>query len=336
MLQKLLAVGALATLTLANPAAAETITISVTRSLATAPLFIAHERGFFKEEGLEAEFKYFNAAQPVAVAVASGDADIALTGLSAGLFNMAGKQSLRIIAGGTREQAGYSTGAFVVSNQAYQNGLKTVKDLSGKSFGLTQVGSPYHYILANVAEKYGFPLSTVKTLPLQTFGNIAAALKGNRIDAGLLNSYVALPLDKAGDAKIIAWIGDESPAQLTAVFTTVNTMQKRRDLVERFLRVYKKGSLVVAEAFQAGKKGDKAHEALRDKMLEELTPYTQVSTAQMLEGGFNYIDPQARIDVDDIKRQIETYKKLGLIDAGIESSSVLDLSFVSPLNEKAR
>src|SRR3546814_20207433 len=39
----------------------------------TAPVFIAKERGYFDAEGIDLEIKTFNAAQAVAVAVASGE-----------------------------------------------------------------------------------------------------------------------------------------------------------------------------------------------------------------------------------------------------------------------
>ena len=37
--------------------------------------FVAFERGYFKEEGLNVTFEFFQAAQPIAVATASGDVD---------------------------------------------------------------------------------------------------------------------------------------------------------------------------------------------------------------------------------------------------------------------
>ena len=40
--------------------------------------FIAYEKGYFKDEGLDVEFKFFQAAQPIAVAVAAGDADFGI------------------------------------------------------------------------------------------------------------------------------------------------------------------------------------------------------------------------------------------------------------------
>jgi NitT/TauT family transport system substrate-binding protein len=56
-------------------------------------VFIAKERGYFKQAGLDVEFEFFQAAQPMAIAIASGDIDYAVTAISGGLISLAGKRS---------------------------------------------------------------------------------------------------------------------------------------------------------------------------------------------------------------------------------------------------
>src|SRR3546814_11392351 len=70
----------------------------------TAPVFIAKERGYFDAEGIDLEIKTFNAAQAVAVAVASGDADFGITAFTGGFFNLAGKGALKVIAAQSRQE----------------------------------------------------------------------------------------------------------------------------------------------------------------------------------------------------------------------------------------
>ena len=45
----------------------------------------------FADAGLGVEFKFFQAAQPMAVAIASGDIDYAVTAMSGGLISLADK-----------------------------------------------------------------------------------------------------------------------------------------------------------------------------------------------------------------------------------------------------
>src|SRR6185437_10178331 len=78
------------------------------------------------------ELKFFDAAQPIAVATTSGDVDFGITAFTAGLFNLAGKGTLKVIGGMSREKPGYPLIGYFASNRAYAAGLTTPKDLAGK------------------------------------------------------------------------------------------------------------------------------------------------------------------------------------------------------------
>src|SRR5262245_61639324 len=64
------------------------VKLGVLKLTSSAVLFLGAERGYFKEFGIEPELVYFQAAQPIAVALASGDIDVGATGLTAGLYNI--------------------------------------------------------------------------------------------------------------------------------------------------------------------------------------------------------------------------------------------------------
>ncbi|MGA7808232.1 ABC transporter substrate-binding protein, partial [Bradyrhizobium sp.] len=81
--------------------------IGVLRLSSSAPVFIAQDKGYFRDAGLDIELKFFDAAQPIAVATTSGDIDIGITAFTAGLYNLAGKGTLKVIGGMSREKAGY-------------------------------------------------------------------------------------------------------------------------------------------------------------------------------------------------------------------------------------
>src|SRR3954454_18191368 len=63
--------------------------LGVLRLSSSAPVFIAQDKGYFREAGLEIELKFFDAAQPIAVATTSGDVDFGITAFTAGLYNLA-------------------------------------------------------------------------------------------------------------------------------------------------------------------------------------------------------------------------------------------------------
>ena len=52
-------------------ARAETVKLGIVKTASTAGVFIAIEKGYFAAEGLTAELYYFDASEPIAVAVVS-------------------------------------------------------------------------------------------------------------------------------------------------------------------------------------------------------------------------------------------------------------------------
>src|SRR6476619_2619074 len=106
----------LASFAIAVPAAAqEKIAVGVLRFVSSGPLFVAFEKGYFKREGLDLDLKFFDAAQPIAVAVVTGDVDFGLTAFTGGLFNLAGKGGLKVIAAQAKEARGYEGNAVLAS-----------------------------------------------------------------------------------------------------------------------------------------------------------------------------------------------------------------------------
>ena len=92
---------AAATLAAAVPAgasAAEAVDLGVLRLTSHAPSFIAYERGYFRDEGLDVTMQFFEAAQPMSVAVAAGDVDYGMTAITGGLITRYGVRRI-IVAG---------------------------------------------------------------------------------------------------------------------------------------------------------------------------------------------------------------------------------------------
>jgi NitT/TauT family transport system substrate-binding protein len=312
----------------ANAVAAEKLTIGVLRLASSAPVFIALERGYFAAEGLDAELRFFDAAQPIAVATVAGDVDIGVTALTAGFYNLAGKGALRVIGAQSREEKGCHLVAYLASNHAYADGLTALNDLSGRAVGITQVGSSFHYSVGLLAEKHGFSIAAVKLVPLQSMTAIAAALKGNQIDVGLLPATVALPLVGEGGAHLLGWVGDETPWQLGAIFAAAPTLQSRRPAVAGFLRAYRRGAHDFHDAFlvESGD-GKPAPDRDAEALIAIIAKFTRQPPAQIRDG-IPYIDPDARLLVDDVDHQVAWYQSQGLVEKSVDAKSILDLSFI--------
>src|SRR5438270_2230644 len=303
--------------------------VGVLRLSSSAPVFIAQDKGYFREAGLDVEMKFFDAAQSIAVATTSGDIDFGITAFTAGLYNLAGKGTLKVIGGLSREKPGDPLIGYFASHNAYAAGLKTPKDLAGKRVAVTQVGSSFHYSLGLLADKYGFKLADVKVLPLQSLSNAAAALKGETVDAALLPVSTARTLMDAGGAKLLGWVGDETPWQLGAVFASPKTLADR-SLVTKFLAVLARADREYHDVILAAVADGKApiNETTKP-LLEIIAKYTNLPVEQVV-GNCAYIDPDGKLDVGNVDNQIKWLQSQGFVDKGFDADAIIAKDYVKP------
>ncbi len=323
--------GAVAGLAAPSLARAQNLTktsVGVLRLSSSGPVFIAAERGYWREAGLDVDLKYFTAAQQVPVAVTSGDADFGVTGLTAAFFNLAGKGALKIVAAQSREEKGFPLVAYMATNAAIEKGFRSVKDFAGKRVGITTTGSTFHYSLGLLAKKYGFDLSSVTLVPLQTLPNMQAAFKGGQVDAVLAPVTLARALVADNAGKILAWAGDETPWQLGALFTSPRAIGEKRDLVERFVRGYLRGAADFNAAFN---QRDAAGNEVRGTRFAETIGVVARAVQQapeLVSIGLPFVDAQGRLDVGDIYNQIAFWQQAGLVGRDVNGKDIVDLSFV--------
>jgi NitT/TauT family transport system substrate-binding protein len=320
----LLVLGALAS------ASAEPITIGVTKNTVSPVLFVAQDKGYFAAEGLQSELKILVAgAEEIAVAVASGALDFGGAGASGGLFNLAGQ--MRIIAGGVHEAPSFQGLAVVVSNRAWEGGLKSFGDLGShlQTYAVTQVGGPTHYALVLLAGKYGFDLARVRLVPLQSAPNEMTAVMGGQVDASAPPISSAAHAIQQGNVKLLGYAGDETPFQFGTVFASTRTANDRRDTVERFLRAYRKAARLYHDAF-TGPNGERRDGDGAPEILTLLGKDLGLSTDDV-KLGVGYMDAEGRLDVKDILRQIDWFKSQGMVKPGVDANAIIDTRYVVPL-----
>jgi NitT/TauT family transport system substrate-binding protein len=324
---------ALACLAAHDPRAAEPIKVGLVKTLAVGPVFVAQEEGFFAAEGLTAEIVYFDAAEPVAVAAASGAIDFGITGLSAGFYNLAAKGAVKMIAAGNREMPGFKNAGFIASNRAYGAGLTTVTALAGHSVAVTQIGGMLHYDLELALERDKLDPKSVRVLAVQSNTNLNSTIAGGQSDAGVMPVTPAMVLLGKGDGKLLGWVGDIVPyIQANAAFTATATVDGRRATVEAFLRAYKKGARDYHDAF-AGENEERRDGPTAPAIVAILHKYTGQAPAQIAQA-IPWVDRDARVDVADIRHQIEWFRAQGLIKSGAGDADPIDGRYVVPLPQR--
>lgn len=314
------------------PASAADIKIGILNTSASGAVYVAVEKGYFAAEGLTPQLVVFDAAQPIAVAAVTDAIDFGVDGVTAALYTLAGQGALRIIAGCVREMPGFHTTAFIASNAAYEAGLRTVKDMPGHTVAISQMGSAYQYALNLLGVKYGFTLDRLQITAVQSLPNIASAVAGGKAQAGVLNAALTLPMVARGDVKLLSWVGDETPWQTAAVWTSTKTTNERKDTVEKFLRAYRKGARDFHDAF-TGPGETRADQATAPEVAGILAKYIKL-TPEQIASGISYHDPEARFDVRDLRRQIAWYELQGLMKGSTDAEAVIDRRYLVELPER--
>ena len=318
---------------LPTAARAEHIKIGILKTTASGPIFIASAKGYFAAEGLEDELDFFASAQPIAVATASGAIDFGNAGFTGGFYGLAGDGALRIISGGASEVPGYHNQAFLASNKAWGAGLRSLKDMPGHSFAVSQIGSPPHYAMGLAAQKYGFDLKSVRILPLQSIPATEAALIGGQADASGATGSLAGGILARGEAKLLGYMGDETPYQLSGTFASRKTADERSDTVRRFLRGLEKGYRDYDAAFiQNGNRHDGPTAPEMLAIVAKGTGQTPADTAR----GLPYIDAKGRLDIADVIRQYEWYKAQGMIKGAATPETIIDRRYVVGLEKRSQ
>src|SRR4029450_3275889 len=171
------------------------VKVGVLKLTSSAPIFIGVEKGVFKEFGVEPELVYFQAAAPIATALAAGQVEVGATGLTAALYNIVLQgEKLWIVADKGREWPGFPLVGIMVQKELWAAGkLRSIRDLKGRSIGMTQLGSTFHFQIGNILEKEGLALSDVRIVPLQAIPATVEALRGKQVGGILRPQHFPAP-----------------------------------------------------------------------------------------------------------------------------------------------
>ncbi len=330
--QALAAMGAATAVGLAAPAIAQgrKLVLGALRFTSHSGTFIALERNYFADAGLDVEIRFFDAAQPMAVAIASGDVDYAVTAISGGLVSLADKGAIKVIGGALSEEPGIDGQKFLVSDAAFQAGITAPAMLDGKSYGMTTAGSSFHYMGSKMAQAEGIGL-TFK--PLQKVGAIIGALKSGQIDAWSIVPHIAKPLAGSGAVHIIGDVSTYLPDyQVTTVFTSASNAADERDMTAAYLAAYSKG---VAD-YNAAMIDKAGGDAGVDEMVDLIHKYVYTDrprdkAAPSIINGTMRLNEGAALNAASVRDQLEWFQSEGLVDASITMDTLVDASYVDTI-----
>jgi NitT/TauT family transport system substrate-binding protein len=298
------------------------VTLGVLKLTSSAVLFLGVEKGYFKEFGIDPELVYFQAAQPIAVALASGDLDIGATGLTAGFYNVAaGGVKVWVVADKGREWPDHNLTAILVRRDLHEAGVRTLRDLRGKKIGVTQIGSTFHYNVGRLLEKEGLKVSDVELVPLQALTALSDALAARRVDAVVTAEPFVSRIETTGTGVTITRVGDSLPWQSAVVMYSDRFAQARARAVA-FMKGYIKSSRHYFDAVIKQRSGPEY-----DEVVAITARYTGAG-ADLIRKGFPYQDRDGRLMPGDVGQQLRWWIGQKLVRRPLTEREVVDETFL--------
>jgi NitT/TauT family transport system substrate-binding protein len=160
------------------PASAQKVRVGYVHVFDDAPVVIARDKGFFAAEGLEASVTMFTSGPTLVKGLVTDQLDVGILGFTNAITWSAQGADLKIIG---KVQEGYH--AIVARND---RGIKTLKDLQGKTLASQAAGSTADIVLKGVVLK-GAGLAEKDVQIMHTAPSTAlASLRAGRVDSAFL------------------------------------------------------------------------------------------------------------------------------------------------------
>lgn len=192
-----------------------------------APMYIAAEKGFFKEGGLDLDLKVFGSTGEGNSALASGRID-STNNVSSETVTLATKnQNFRIV-----QVADSSNGGDGI---LARNSIQSIADFKGREVAV-EIGSVSHFFLLQVLQEAGLTGDDVKLVNL-TPDAAATAYTAGRADIAVTYSpFLKQAADAQSDGRIIYDSSKMPNAILDLYLFSDKIVQERPKAVEAFVR----------------------------------------------------------------------------------------------------
>jgi NitT/TauT family transport system substrate-binding protein len=298
----------------------ETVKLGDLSAISNAAIYIAVEKGFFKEQGINSEISSFASAAKMVPALVAGELEVSVGSASAGLFNAVAQEApFRIVADKGQAREGFGFSLLTVRKDLVDSGqVKSFKDLKGKKIAILAKGNIQHYMVGKMAEEVGLTINDVE-LTFLNAPNQLTAFETKAIDAAYAVEPWAARFNERGVAvpfRTPDQVKGLGPVQVGVIIYSGKFIKERRPVAQRWMNAY----LKAAELFHKNGTKDPEVAAILEK-------YTKVPAKVIQAAIPPYQDPNGKLLVDNLADQAQWFANAGM-QQKISIQNALDLSFL--------
>jgi NitT/TauT family transport system substrate-binding protein len=291
-------------------------------AVSDAGIFVAQEKGYFKDEGLDVEIVSFKAAPQILPAIATGEVQVSGSAVTPALFNAFARGIvMKLVADKGQVAKGFGFAAIVIRSDLADT-VRDFKDLKGRKFAVMGKGVSSTTQLGKALELGGIEPNEVELIELG-LPEMVVALSNKAIDgATLLEPFITFATaSNVG----IRWKGMEDFLPFTGqngvIIYSQKFAQEQPEAAKRWMAAYLKGTRAYLDSVTNGTD--------RDGIDAILARYTAVKDlallAKMAPTGF---DPNGRMEIKSLEADQDWFLKLGLQQGRADLGKVIDYQYV--------
>jgi NitT/TauT family transport system substrate-binding protein len=289
-----------------------------------AQMYVALERGYFAQVGLEIEEESFQAGARMMAAGAAGQLDVLSGGPSAGLFNaIARGAEVRVVADKSADLSGRpSQGALVARKELVESGrLNSYAGLKGLKISVLALASANHLVVVKALQEGGLGPDDIELIELGV-GDVNGAVANGAIDMGIQIEPLAMIGEQRGLVRIWKRFQEIYPEHNTSVIMySPQFAAEQPEAARSFMVAYLRGTRDLVDAFDKGK--DKA------AIVDILTRRTNVKDAATWDQiPPPSVNPDGYVIARTLAEDQDLYAEMGSVPTKVDMARVVDNSFV--------
>jgi NitT/TauT family transport system substrate-binding protein len=306
--------------------AADTVTIGIVNAVSDGTLFIARDKGYFKAEGIDANFIEFDTGAKMVAPMGVGQLDVGGGAASAGLYNAFGRGiRIKLVADKATNVKSAPFQFFMVRKTLLDSGeVKSLKDMKGRKVAITGAGGSDASVLNEAMKSVGLTYADVEKVYLG-FPQHAVAFQNGAIDGSITTEPTATNILKLGAAG--ALMGNDTfypNAQTATNMFSGDFAEKRKEVALRFMKAFIRAARDFNDALVQGKLQGPGG----DEIVAILTKHTVIKNAETLRSmTMQGVNPDGTLNVDSLKKDLAFFKQTGDVTGTVEVDTLVDQSF---------
>jgi len=292
-----------------------------------AGIFIAQDKGYFQQQGLDVNLQVFHSFPDEIPLLATGQLDYGTGGLNSDLFNAVNRDiPLRIVAATSISRKGDASAALLVRQDLVDSGrYKALKDLKGMSIAENTPGTSSQLFIEKILAQGGLTKADV-TFPIVSFPTMATALANKGIDAAFDVEPFVSGIVSRHLAKSVITGAQGFPGGINDVIVISPVFaQKQPEAAKRIMYAFLRGQREYLAAFIDG-----TNPGGKDAIIQILAKHTAIKDPKLyLSIGLSSGDPNGGFDVNVLNEFQDYFVKNGTQQKKIDAAQVVDMSYAN-------